>query len=224
MHKGLQACLATAVACHSLSCKSDETNTGESRTQPSTGEKTRPPPTLRFLWQPSTSSPSAWSINFFTKKPSKDDWQGEIFNEQASAPTQGTWPDLSRFRGAYQRNPEGNHCPRSTILVTRSPRISKKCLMMAPTLSVEDQRKDQQVQKSPLAEALANFCSPLQTGDTFRSKFKNLHRSTQRRPTRMRGVSCKLPGKAKEGEDHLTRHARWRVAPGIGPSHQALPS
>lgn len=207
MHKGLQAFIATTVAFISLSCKSDEATTREERASSQTGESrssSEPQAPLAAIDLESIGLVDS----FLHKEPSKDGWQGEVFNEQASAQLKELGLILQDSTQLTEEDLEGIIAPDS-LTFPLVPSDLTTVFDDGHYLVRRGNAPPDPGRKTALVAALAEFRSPLLPGDDFRSKFKIFTVELKDGQPECEAL-VQITGKAKEGEDYLTRHARWR--------------
>lgn len=199
--------MATAVAFISLSCKSDEASTGGGQnSSPSQDEEPSPdkkaPLAAIDLESIGLVDPT------LHKEPSKEGWQGEIFNEQASA-------QLKELGKIFQDSAPLNDETLSGIVLSKSltfplvPADLAESFHDGSYLVRRGSDANSRDKRIPLTEALAKFRAPLESDDHFRSKFKIFTVQLKDGQPECEAF-VQITGKAKDGEGNLTRHARWR--------------
>jgi hypothetical protein len=143
---------------------------------------------------------------FLHEEPSKDGWQGEIFNDQASA-------QLKELGKIFKdSDPLGSEVLEGIIVVNSqtSPLVPSDLsgAFDDGTFLVRRGSTDSDPPIA-LAEALAQLRAPFEPNDSLRSKFKIF--SVQLKDGQPEcEVFMQITGKQKKGDQNLTRHARWR--------------
>lgn len=188
----------------SFSCKSDETSKEEGQASspaeensPSQGEKA--PLAALDLESIGLVDP------ILHKEPSKERWQGEIFNEQASA-------QLKELGKIFQDSAPLTDDTLKGIVLPDSLTSSLVPADLSPAFNDGTylvKRGNDTNAKYPLIEALAAFRAPLTSDDDFRSKFKIFTVELNGGQPECEAF-VQITGRAKEGGENLTRHARWR--------------
>jgi hypothetical protein len=198
--------MATAAAFLLLSCNSDEAANEEQ--QPSSTGKEQPSMDEKSPLASIDLESIGMVDSFLHKEPSKNDWQGEIFNEQASAQLKELGLTFEDTTPLSEESLEGLVLPKS-LTSPLVPADLEDAFNDGNYLVRRGLDTEAPGPEIALAQALADFRSPLLPDDNFRSKFKIFK-------VQLRGdqpeceAFVQITGKSKEGEGNLTRHAHWR--------------